>query len=93
MPIPKLLATCLLAGVLPAVPCWAWCCCLGEYLRVAPTLRGVWSALILVVFTVVGWRLSIGLGYEYGQPVPPMWRRARWALGALLAWRITQRRV
>lgn len=70
---------------------------LGEYLRVTPTPGGVWTGLILIVFSVIGWRLSINVGYEYGQPIPYVAAGAvggfTVALGTLLAWRISQSRV
>jgi hypothetical protein len=70
---------------------------LAEYLRVAPSLRGVWSALLLVVFTAVGWRLSIGLGYDYGRSHSYVAAGAvdifLVPLDALFAWVISQRRV
>jgi hypothetical protein len=58
---------------------------------------GRWRAaqlLVIVVATVAGWRLSINVGYEYGQPFPYI---AAGALGALttalgLLWPWTIRR-
>lgn len=69
---------------------------LGRFLGVFPRSRSALSVLALVAFSIVGWRLSIDVGYHYSKPLAFTAAGAIGALsvslGLLLAWSVIKRR-
>lgn len=55
------------------------------------------SAILLIIFTVLGWRLAIEVGYAHGKPVPFVVAGALGAfcvaIGLMLAWQLRSRRT
>lgn len=64
---------------------------LGVLDKRIPRSRMPLSAILLIVFTVAGWRLAVDVGYMYGKPVPFVVAGAMGAfcvsIGLLLTWR------
>ena len=68
---------------------------LGHFLGVFPRHHRVVSALLLVVFTVAGWYLSVDIGFFNGEPLPYVVAGSIGgfcvSLGVVLAWRLERR--
>ena len=76
----------------PAVVLGVFLFIAGEYIAGAGSMQKVATLVVLVIVSMLGWRLAIQVGYDLGGPVPFGNAGALgaliMALGLLLAWRL-----
>ena len=69
----------------------------GQVLGEIPRSRLWVAALLLPTFCMLGWRLAVDVGFQYGAPLPYVAAGAMGAfsvaIGLLLAWRIQNKAV